>query len=207
MRTKAIIFDLDDTLIDTKKRHFEIVVEFLKARGKVLGFNEYQNLRKKNNWSNKQLIDNLYSLGDEFSIFWRLNIENAEYLKYDVEIVNTQLLSKIKAKDSYDFILLSLRSNFKTAEDQFKRFCFSSLIDKYYFLKHSDLNPKIEELKRLHEIYPQLFFIGDSNMDCDAAKKAGVDFVGVQTGIYDITCQPIFDNINDFLIKHNDYAY
>ncbi len=208
MKTNAIIFDLDDTLIDTRKRHFYIVADFLKIHGRLLNFEEYVDQRKRNKWSNKELIKNVYSLNDnDFSVFWQLNIENPEYLKYDFEIVNTTLLNELKEKGSYDFILLSLRSNLKSAEDQFKKLGFSFLFDKYYFLKHAALNPKIEKLRSFKESYPNLTFVSDSGEDCDASAEAGVEFVGVHTGVYNnITCKNHFDDINSFLLKQNHYA-
>ncbi|MEO8568804.1 MAG: HAD hydrolase-like protein, partial [Ginsengibacter sp.] len=121
MRTNtAVIFDLDDTLIDTQKRHFNIVKDFLKEVGKSLDFEEYLNIRKKNNWPNSGIIKKVCPLKvDDFSSFWRLNIENMKYLKHDIEIVDTALLNELKTKRPCDFILLSLRSNPASAEEQF----------------------------------------------------------------------------------------
>ena len=208
MKTNAIIFDLDDTLIDTRKRHFNIVVDFLNTHGKLLNFEEYLDVRKSNHQTNKEFIKNVCALNEnEFSLFWQLNIENPEYLKYDFEIVDSKLLKELKVNGSYDFILLSLRSNFQSAEDQFEKFSFSFLFDKHYFFKHASLNPKIEKLKSFKESYPNLTFVSDNREDCNAAAEAGVEFVGVQTGMYDMICKNRFDDINSFLLKQNKYAY
>jgi phosphoglycolate phosphatase-like HAD superfamily hydrolase len=207
MNTKAILFDLDDTLVDTKKRHFNVVKDFISAYGKTLNFEEYLNMRKTNNWSNSQIIKQIYNLNEkDFSTFWKINIESRKYLNYDVEIVNNDLLMKLKSKSDYDFILLSLRSNFDSAEEQFKKFSFSFLFDKYCFLEHDEINPKIEKLKYFKNLYQHIIFISDSHADYDAATKAGIEFIGVQSGMYHLPCNENFDNINSFLLKNIQYA-
>lgn len=208
MRTKAILFDLDDTLIDTGKRHFNIVKNFINAQGKQINLEEYLNIRKKNNWSNSQIIKNVYSLNTvDFSSFWKSNIESIEYLKYDTEIVNSVLLDELKIKTPCDLILLSLRSNPESAEKQFEQFSFFHLFDKYHFINHSDLNPKVEKLKMYKKLYQQMVFVSDSQQDCKAAELAGVDFVGVQSGIYNLDCNETFENVNFFLLKQIEYGY
>src|SRR6188768_3299153 len=97
MNTNVIVFDLDDTLIDTKKRHYNIVKDFLFSYGKSLNFEHYLEIRKSTKLSNKQIIQQYYSLDEnEFSAFWKLNIENPDYFKYDVELVDCILLKKFK---------------------------------------------------------------------------------------------------------------
>jgi phosphoglycolate phosphatase-like HAD superfamily hydrolase len=207
MNTKAIVFDLDDTLIDTKERHFNVVKDFISAYGKTLNFEEYLNMRKFNNWSNSEIIKQIYNLNEnDFSSFWKINIERREYLNYDVEIVNNDLLMKLKSKGDYDFILLSLRSDFDTAEEQFKNFSFCFLFDKYFFLKHNDINPKIEKLKYYKNLYKHIIFISDSQADYNAATNAGIEFIGVQSGIYHLFCNENFDNINSFLLNNIQHA-
>jgi len=204
MRTNAIVFDLDDTLIDTRRRHFNVVNDFLLANGRSLDFGSYLNMRKKDKLSNREIVKQYYSLNeDEFSSFWNINIENPDYLEYDIEVVDSALLKKLKNGDSYDFILLSLRSNIESAIQQFIKFNFSSLIDEYIFLKHADLNPKIEKIQYYKALYQQIIFISDSQDDCNAAATAGVEFVGVRSGVYPICCNSQFEDINSFLLKHN----
>ncbi len=205
MKTNAFIFDLDDTLIDTRRRHFQIVQDFINSKGKTLEFDYYLNMRKVNGWTNKEVIKNEYNFKtDEFAVFWKLNIENPLYLKYDLEIVDYKLLNEVKKKFSGDLILLSLRRNSKEASKQFKNFSFYSLFDKTNFLEHNFLNPKIDKLKSYKKSYQHVIFIGDTQEDCKAAKVAGVQFEGVQTGFYQLNCDKTFDNINSFLINQLD---
>ncbi len=206
MKYNAIFFDLDDTLIDTKKRHFNIFSEFLKVYGKQIDFEEYLNIRKTKSWSNLQIIKNVFSLAsNDFPLFWKSKIEDAEYLKYDTEIVNIELLRRLKIKIDSQFILLSLRSNLHSAEKQFKNFSFSVIFDQYNFLSHSKLNPKIESLKLYKKQYPRCIFVSDSQEDCNASELAQIDFAGVQSGLYNVSCKQHFDNVNTFLLNQIEH--
>ncbi|CAN5496007.1 hypothetical protein BH11BAC3_BH11BAC3_01140 [soil metagenome] len=203
MRTNAILFDLDDTLIDTKARHFNIVSDFLRAHDKVIDFVNYLEMRKANKMSNKQIIQQYHSLDEhEFATFWNLNIENPDYFNYDKELVNFDLLEKLKKSNTYDFILLSLRSNASAAIQQSVNFSFFSLIDEYQFLKHADINPKIEKMIFFKSQYDHIIFVSDSQEDCNAAAIAGVEFAGVESGMYPLACQTKFKDINSFLLKY-----
>jgi phosphoglycolate phosphatase-like HAD superfamily hydrolase len=200
MKASAVLFDLDDTLIDTRKRHFEIVKDFVGRYSKELNFDDYIMMRKTNNWSNSQVIQQKFGLNkDEFTLFWKRNIECRQYLEHDNEIVSYTLLENLKATGLYDFILLSLRSNPQSAEQQFQKFAFSKLFNEYAFLQHADVNPKILKLKYYKSLYRHLVFISDSQDDCHAATLSGVDFVGVQSGIYHLSCHTNFDDVNSFL--------
>ncbi len=208
MRTNAILFDLDDTLIDTRNRHFHLVNDFLNMHEKEMTIEDYLNIRKKKGWSNLQIVEILYSLNaSEFSTFWKRNIESLEYFKYDVEIVNTKLLYEVKTKQAINFILLSLRSSIKLAEEQFKQYSFQGLFEQYHFLHHADINPKIEKLKMYKKLYQQIIFVSDSQEDCKAAELANVAFVGVQSGIYNVCCENLFEDVNSFLTKKNENDY
>jgi phosphoglycolate phosphatase-like HAD superfamily hydrolase len=207
MRYDAILFDLDDTLIDTKKRHYTVVSDFINNYGKSLVFEDYLKIRKEKNWTNGQVIKNLFSLNEsDFYLFWKSNIENPAYLQYDVEIVNSDLLSEFKAKYLIKFILISLRSNSKSAIEQFRKFQFSSLFDESYFLRHADLNPKIEKVNYCKQFYRHLTFISDSQDDCRAAQVNGIEFIGVQSGINQLKCEKQFIDINSYLLnQRNEY--
>ena len=208
MKYNAILFDLDDTLIDTKKRHFNIFNEFLNMCGEKIDFEEYLDIRKTKNWSNLQIIKNIFPLASiDFTLFWKRKIEDAQYLNYDTEIVNTKLLRRLKIKMDSQFILLSLRSNPHSAEKQFKNFSFSAIFDEHNFLSHSELNPKIESLKFYKKQYPCSIFISDSQEDCNASELARIDFAGVQSGLYNISCKQHFDNVNSFLMKQLEHDY
>ncbi len=202
--SKMIIFDLDDTLIDTKKRHFNIISDFLQhffAEKKLISFSEYLILRKKNCFSNFDVINFLRNEKIEkkfFENYFLQRIEQENDLKTDSEIVNFDFLKNLKQKN-IKLMVLSLRSNIENAIKQVKNFQFSTFIDDFIFLKHSD-NPKtkvLSEIKGKNEI---LFYAGDSVIDYEAAIQNNISFFGVKTGFYEYDFS-IYSDINEVLLK------
>ncbi len=203
MKPNALIFDLDDTLIDTRKRHYQIVIDFLTISGITinLSFNEYINIRKDNNFTNLQLLKHKYPterLENKFNAFWKENIESSSYLKLDELIADYDMLKKSSITN--DLYILSLRSNHFNAINQVKSFPFYSLFHNVFFLSHQkDNNPKTNELLRLKKLYNEIKFIGDSESDIEAAFNASVNIILVKTGIYGIKNEINRVDINDYL--------
>lgn len=203
MKHNAIVFDLDDTLIDTRKRHYRVVIDFLKLYNiKVnFSFEEYINVRTENKFSNFSFLKYYYSAKinlSEFEIFWQENIEHPTYLSLDEEIINNKLLEK--ASPENDLYILSLRSNHTNAISQVNSFSFRSLFRKTIFLEHQqNNNPKTSELLKVKKQYQNVSFIGDSESDKVAATQASVNFILVETGIYKIDNAVRFSNVNTYL--------
>lgn len=203
MKSRALVFDLDDTLIDTKVRHYMIFKDYLQQAGlPVYGFERYLTIRKENHWSNCQMIESLYpDFREGFAAFWTKHVESNHYLRYDEELVNRQLLEEVKAQEDVKFILLSLRSNQSLASQQFSGLSFSYLFDQVFFAPHAAHNPKVEVLKSIKKNYRSLTFLGDAESDASAAWQAGVEFCGVDTGLYELKVPDNYPNINHFLLN------
>lgn len=201
MSNAAIVFDLDDTLINTSKRHYNLVSDYLSKRGILaLSYEQYIFVRKHNKLSNAQLLKRYYPGTEQgFEGFWIENIESSEYLHYDTELVNRFLLRKLKDKTSCSFILLSLRSNVETAEKQFSSLTFSADFSLRYFLAHALTNPKAVILEELKNQFDELMFIGDSHNDWISAETAGVEFRGVNTGFYTLDSPNNYSDVNQLL--------
>ena len=201
MINDAIVLDLDDTLIDTSRRHFNVISDYLKFYYiDFFSFGEYLSLRKNNRLSNQQIIVKYFSsVANEFGKWWANSIEKEEFLRHDRQIVDTSLLIELVEKKRSPLILLSLRSNLETAEEQFKSFSFSGYFTQIYFLPHNSVNPKIEVLSFLKKKYNRLLFIGDSESDAEAARQSLVDFYGVMTGFYPLSVHSKFSDINQIL--------
>lgn len=214
---KCLIFDLDNTLINTKKRHFSILIDFLSSKQVpkkgIIDFQDYCKLRYHQSFSNYQTIESLQLCNtdkSEFSKFFLNRIESPEYLTYDEEIVNSKLLSEIKLKFAPIFFLsLSLRSNINTAEKQFSSFSFSSLFDNHYFLTHDEnCNPKKKFLHDIVRLYDILFFVGDTYTDQQAAIAFNIPFIGIAGGFYKLEATK-FNDVNSFLnfLLEKDHLY
>ena len=202
---QAILFDLDDTLTDTRKRHHAVMADFLCANGKQPpDFNDYQEKRLAARQSNKEIINTLYpGLSGKFSEFWMNKIEEREYLALDAELADTRLLSGLK-ETGISMIILSLRANQPNAIEQFAGFSFSKLFDQTYFLPHGVMNPKAAVISSLKERYSVTAMVGDANQDFEAAAQNDIPFIGVQSGWYPLKSPILFNNINSYL---NQYLY
>lgn len=196
-----IVFDLDDTLINTKNRHYQIYSDFLYLHSITpLQFQDYLNMRA-DGISNRGIIAlHARNLVSPFEDFWKTSIENSNYLALDTCTVESLLLAELKKITATSFILLSLRSNKQTAKNQFKSFPFSALFDMVVFLKHAtNTNPKANWLKKFNNSKNIRFFIGDTNSDAEASLQNNILFLGVETGWKRPFAEFIFTDINSLL--------
>jgi len=202
MMPKAILFDLDDTLIDTKFRHYQVIRSFLESSdSKVLpSYNQYCKLRKSAE-KNETIVSYFSNATpDLYYQYWYKHIESDNYLQFDKQIVDEIALKNLKEKENYIFILISLRTNQMNANSQFKNFPFSKLFDHIYFLAHNKVaNPKTAVISELKKRYSILTFIGDSPSDFESSQESEVDFIGVETGWYLPGSYKSYSSINEVI--------
>lgn len=204
MSNRAIVLDLDDTLIDTKGRHFRIVDDFIKQQNPSFShtLQSYLDFRK-NGKNNLLYVESIFGnsiISDRFSEFWTENIESKNYLELDTRIVDFHLLNTVRK--THDLILCSLRSKIHAGVAQLKYLGLADYFKEICFVKHlSESNPKIESLKKIKSKYASLIFIGDSYSDFEAAQIARVEFSFVSTGIYAVSNSKVekYKNVNVLL--------
>jgi len=205
-KNDCIIFDLDETLINTKQRHYHILCDYINDNKLVsIKYKEYLNQREKGlrNVEIISLIDPMCK--QSFEHFWKKNIELSHYLDYDKVIVNTSLLRSVKHLTQSHFILISLRSDKNSATEQFSNFPFTDLFEEVYFLNHSPYNnPKTEIIKEIKKKYQVIFFTGDANADKEAADKNNITFCALSSG-WKHSERKTYRNIND-LLKEKFYV-
>lgn len=204
MKDKAIILDLDDTLVSTHYRQYCCINDFLTTNGKnFIAFDDYLQQRRLNNLSNTNLIKTLKIDLDweSFGIYYLQNIEAEKYLALDELIVEKGLLS-LASEMNFKLVLLSLRSNSVNSEKQLQNLGIAEFFDRIIFEKHDGiLNPKMYQLKQLSSQFSIVAFCGDSIADYEAAKQLNINFVQVKTALYQL---PNFemaiqvDNINEY---------
>jgi len=199
---KAIVFDLDNTLVDTKFRHYTLFCRFLLLHKKAIpSYSTYLTARIKGGVSNKDLIDKyFFDIKANFEEFWLKNIENMHLLDLDTEIVGYDYLYNLKSKYFCDFFLASFRSNHTNAISQFSRFHFSNLFDSIYFLNHKIHTSKSFLLSNLKQNSDILYFISDTVQDKKAAVSVNTPFIGVETGFYSFEDKNKFIDINHLII-------
>ncbi len=182
--TKAIIFDADDTLIKFSNIAAPI---FQKTAS---------NLKLK--VPKKEQINRLWGRSLEFMVndFW----SNEYFTKFKKEYI--KLLSEYKFKEingaskviselskNYSLGIISAKprvnmiKHFKDAKIDTKifKFMFSADDTKYHKPDPRVFNQSIRQLRLEKE---EILYVGDTIIDCVAAKFAGLQFVAVLTGHY-----------------------
>lgn len=202
-----IFFDLDDTLINTHKRHFTVVYDFIahfypSLLNDFCNFKDYLSVRKKNGFSNVEILkyyfqDNIST--QLFNDFFLKSIENEQYLNLDSLIINPKLLNEIPFQKG----ICSLRSDTDSALKQLKNLSLDVHFKEIYFLKHSKVtNPKKIFFENRNDV---IAFFGDSISDYYAVNNTNIKFYGVKTGLYILQTPNLFTDINialqEFLLE------
>ncbi|HQQ95917.1 MAG TPA: HAD hydrolase-like protein [Cyclobacteriaceae bacterium] len=205
MRSKAIVLDLDDTLLSTHYRQFACINDYLLYKGiPFILFEDYLSRRRLNNLSNTNLLKSLKIQLDweKFTFYYMQNIESERYLDFDELIVDRELLAKALRKD-ITLILLSLRGNAANSMNQLKKLGLAEYFKHVYFEPHNDiLNPKQGRLSQLNKTYDIIAFCGDSIFDYEAALNLNINFAQVRTSLYqlpDFERARHYDTVNQFL--------
>jgi phosphoglycolate phosphatase-like HAD superfamily hydrolase len=204
MKDKAIILDLDDTLISTHYRQYCCINDYLTSEGKqFIAFEDYLQMRRSNNVSNTNLLKTLHIDLDweAFRSYYLNNIESENYLALDELIVEKHFLAEAGQKD-LKLVLLSLRSNHANSQKQIQHLGIAGFFAGIYFEKHDeDNNPKLNRLQQLNSNFDIVACCGDSVSDYEAALQLNINFVQVKTSLYllpDFEQARQFDNINQY---------
>jgi len=207
MSQTCIVFDLDETLISTTKRQFQVIKNFFESNKKELpiDFEDYIRIRKNTKKSNLDIFRLLKSkkLNErEFQLFFSKNIESMDFLLLDELIVEIHLLEKLKRQKGRKLALLSLRSSSENSLNQLRNLLLYDLFDEIFFEKHSkEFNPKTNRLNQIQKKTSTIQFIGDSKSDFEAANETNLEFIKVNTGLFDFNFSgESFSDIN-LLIK------
>lgn len=196
-----LLFDLDDTLINTHLRHYKVVESFFTSHDKsFIGFEEYVKIRRNKGLSNSSVVKEFEPvLSEAFREYWYKCIEREDYLQYDTAIVAKDLLMQLKYQN-YILGIVSLRSNSTTAISQLQTFEWYSYFNAVHFLSHSsEMNPKIEMVKKLSTQYKIAGLVGDAETDRQAAEETDILFYGVKTGLYNSDLAYRYSDVNEVI--------
>lgn len=181
---KAIIFDIDDTLIDFSKKATLIHIKVAK--------------KLKIKIPNKTKLNKLWGIpwkkiADEF---WPKEDQNKikkeiikEYKKLNFKLFPGTINIIKKLKNNYILGIISskpkkiLISQFKQTKIPYKNFKFMYAAEDTKFNK-PDPRVFLKAIKQLKLKRNEILYVGDSIYDCIASKKAKLKFVAVLTGHY-----------------------
>jgi phosphoglycolate phosphatase len=188
MTLKAVIFDLDQTLIDSKDSHLAALVDGLEREG----------------WSTK--LEWVYGLTAEELLrhnFKNMPEEVVEKVVRRKKMVLKNYLGLLKvlpgAKDLLDFLkgngiklVLITNNSHKEIDALLERIGLKSYFDDIVGKEDAEPKPSPHPIiKAMHDLNPPLeetMFVGDSDADISAAKAAGVRIM-VTTQCHDTTEQ------------------
>ncbi len=176
-----IIFDLDGTLIDSKKRLFTLFDDL--SPYSKLSYSEYWTL-KKNKISNQEILVEYFNYTEKevenFVTEWMLKIETPYYLNFDKAIQGVQ--SKIKEMcKSYDLFVCTARQSKQAVFRQLEKInltgCFREIL-----VTEQKYSKELLISEHVHTLSPCDWMIGDTGYDIQVGKALNIKTCAVTSG-------------------------
>lgn len=179
----VVAFDLDGTLLDSRKRHKIVLDDILKKYNIELDTSDLIEFKR----NGKNNVNFLISKGlneakaKEIQQKWIENIENEEYLKLDILYSDTFEVLEQYSKDN-DLILVTARNN----KDGLQKQVRDLGIEKYFSTIKVVVPGKnvAHEKAQVLRDYSAILFIGDTLSDAQAARLTGIDFKFHENGFH-----------------------
>jgi len=184
--TSVIVLDFDGTLLDTSSRHYAVYQMIAKKVGiKPLQFSDYWKLRRTK-LSNMAVLlkDGLpNSKRNVANTLWLNNIETVDLLTKD-KLFPGVLNWLQKHEKKVEFILSTLRSNSCLLELQIKSLGLSHFFKQIKVVQHQTDPSMAKALSVLNDIPRKILaWVGDTEVDIDAAHRVGTLAIGVTSGM------------------------
>lgn len=182
---KKIAFDLDGTLLDSRRRHSLVMNDVLHSFGLHIDTTDLVKFKSTGKNNIDFLIKNGIEKYDAENIQkkWIEKIEDECYLETDVLYENVcDMLSALSQKN--DLYLLTARKNQESVLSQLKKFGLNDFFEEILVVSPDNV---VENKSRLLLHFGISEFIGDTILDYNAAKMAGIDFYAVKHGFHDFS--------------------
>jgi UDP-glucose 4-epimerase len=177
---RNIYIDLDGTLIDARKRLYQLFVDL---SGSAISFNdywEYKRAQRSNDYLLKQFENFSLEKIEMFKSIWLDKIELKEYLSFDELFPEIkEILSMLSA--SNNLVLITGRQSYENLIWQLEKF----EIDGYFkgVLNTANKISKEEMIKQYTNVFhPDDIIIGDTGIEVIAGRSLGIKSVAVLTG-------------------------
>jgi phosphoglycolate phosphatase len=202
---RKIFFDLDGTLIDARKRLYDLFQDLVPQS--TFSFDQYWNIKRSKYDHHTILINNFGYNKEGFNIFeekWLNLIETRKYLEKDTVFAGiTDMLDTLKK--NYKLYVVSSRQNTEIACDQLKKLGLFIFFDNVFFTEHKKTKEVL--IKNSCQTSPDDFLIGDTGYDILTGKKLGLKTIAVSYGFLSreilLTYNPdiIIDNSQEIINK------
>jgi phosphoglycolate phosphatase-like HAD superfamily hydrolase len=185
---RNIFLDLDETLIDTSERHYQVycdIINILNLKD-PLNKDEFWKFKRNGIKTNELINETNHQIKKEFSKLWIENIEEKEYLLYDRPFCETfELLSKLSKER---LILVTMRNNRKHLIWELKNLglyeYFESILNCSPLKNETKKIPILEYIqeKKLY-LDKNSIIIGDSEIDILTGRKLDMTVIAVSYGM------------------------
>jgi len=178
-----LAFDVDGTLITCRERQLEVLKVALKALNirQEVDLDEHWDYKQNGLSTRKALVAQGFSklAANEVGELWDRSIEEPSFLTLDRPHPGVlELLSTLK-RQGFEMVVISARKNLFLLEQQLSYLGLLEYFSRVLVVRaQSDGSEKGGILQKL---CPDLY-VGDTEMDAQAAKIANVHFCGVATG-------------------------
>lgn len=179
----TLILDLDGPLLEGKERHYRCYSDILKKHGHLpLPMEQYWE-SKRNACGGRELLSlsNAAELFDTFSAEWLERIEMREYLRLDsLQPGVLDILSGWK-KSGLILWLVTMRHHAENLHWQLQRTGMREFLDRV--MVTGGLTGKAAAVREVLDDKQQLFWIGDTEADIEAARESGIRVCALSCGL------------------------
>jgi phosphoglycolate phosphatase len=176
-----VIFDLDGTLICSKKRLHELFCDLVKSRD--LSFPSYWDLKFSGN-SNQDILKNRFNYTadkiNEFVSNWMRNIESDSYLGIDTLIYGAKAFLE-EISQNNELYICTARQSVSQATKQLENLAISSYFQEVFVTEQRLTKEELLVNSGL-QFNKQDWFIGDTGHDMTTGKKIGTKTCAVLSG-------------------------
>ena len=194
-----IIFDLDGTLLDSRKRLYRLFKHLVPELN--LSFKEYWDIKMRGT-SHKELINAKIEEFSEFNyeVFhenWMQLIESPEYLSIDKPYSKSGVVLEVLQNKGIKMFLCTARQKISGVEQQLDEYNLSNYFEDIYVTEQK--KTKVELLNN-NENWRNSYFVGDTSQDIQLAKSYGGVSIAVTSGF---RCREYLSRFNpDYLINN-----
>lgn len=186
-----IIFDLDGTLICSKKRLHELFCDLVNSR--ELGFSAYWDL-KFNGYTNQDILKKKFNytegLVSEFVNDWMSKIETSHYLNMDVLIKDAS--KALHGFSQYhDLYICTARQSTEQAVLQVKNLGISGFFKQIFVTEQTKSKVELINASGLY-LAPDDWFVGDTGHDILAGKALNIRTCAVLSGFMSVEALKVY---------------
>lgn len=184
---KAIVFDIDDTLVQTIKCKWLA----LKATAKKYYNLEVTDKKIKKFWGTPfpVMLSGIFSNIDDVETIKKHYIETSKQFPMVAHPETVEVVDKLK--ESYHLAALTSSSRHVILKDlkdsgfNIKDFYFIQTVEDTPYHKPNPkvFKPVLTKLRKLHILYANIVYVGDSLRDFEASQKTGINFIAITSGL------------------------